>query len=125
MSTPMHRILVTGSRHWTDEGAVYRALVSAWDATGRHPDAVLVHGACHVGGLDSIAARIWKSWGLNDEPHPADFGPDGRVLGPQRNREMVELGADVCLAFPLPGSRGTRNCMRLAREAGIPVEVIA
>ena len=34
---------------------------------------------------------------------------------------MVDLGADVCLAFPLGESRGTRDCMRRASEAGIPV----
>lgn len=57
------------------------------------------------------------------EGHPAEFGPNGRVLGPERNARMVALGADECPAFPLPSSRGTRNCIRLAREAGITVTV--
>lgn len=119
----MSRILVTGSRDWTDTETIRQALSNVWRGLGQPADAVLVHGACHLGGADQIASEIWDSWGYWVEPHPAEMGPDGHVLGPQRNAEMVALGADVCLAFPLPQSRGTRNCMRLAREAGIPVRV--
>ena len=68
MSPP--RILVTGSRDWTDRDVIYRALVSAWDRTGRHPAAVLVQGECHLGGADAIAADVWASWGLPVEGHP-------------------------------------------------------
>lgn len=115
------RILITGSRNWTDRGIIYRALVSAWDKFGRHPRAVLVHGACHLGGADIIAAEIWESWGLPVEPHPATWSADGRLLGPQRNQEMVDLGADLCLGFPLGESRGTTDCLRRAALAGIPI----
>lgn len=34
---------------------------------------------------------------------------------------MVDLGADLCLAFPLPDSRGTKDCMARAKKAGIKV----
>lgn len=119
------RILVTGSRDWTDEATVRRALSWAWDTLGRPHDAVLVQGECHLGGADKIAADTWAGWGFPVEGHPAEMGPDGRVLGPERNARMVALGADICLAFPLPSSRGTRNCMRLAREAGMEVRVFS
>jgi len=117
------RILVTGSRDWTDRNVIRTALVDAWINLGRPMNAVLVQGECHLGGADQIAAEIWRGWGLPVEGHPAEMGPDGHVLGPKRNAHMVSLGADLCLAFPLPSSRGTRNCMCLAREAGIPVHV--
>ncbi len=119
----MPRILVTGSRDWTDAATIRQALAKAWQDLGHDRGTVLVHGDCHLGGADKIAADTWRAWGMPDEPHPAEMGPDGHVLGPKRNAHMVSLGADVCLAFPLPSSRGTRNCMRLAREAGIPVRV--
>lgn len=122
MSSPK-RILVTGSRDWDDRDVINDALYAVWVEWGRPRDAVLVQGECHLGGADGIAKDIWKRQGLPVESHPAEFGPDGHVLGPKRNQHMVDLGADVCLAFPLPSSRGTRNCMRLAREAGIPVRV--
>lgn len=118
------RVLVTGSRDWVDRKAVHDALWQAWADLGSHTRAVLVQGECHLGGADLIAKQVWESWGLPVEGHPAEMGPDGHVLGPKRNEHMVSLGADICLAFLLPSSRGTRNCMRLAREAGIPVRVI-
>lgn len=117
------RILVTGSRDWTDVATIQRALTEVWHMLGRPNDAVLVQGECHLGGADQIAAETWRGWGYKVEGHPAEMGPSGHVLGPKRNAHMVSLGADVCLAFPLPSSRGTKNCMRLAREAGIPVRV--
>lgn len=121
------RILVTGSRDWADADTIQTALYNAWtelfEEGGRK--IVLVQGECEYGGADKIAADIWRTWGLPVEGHPAERGEDGRILGPERNAKMVNLGADVCLAFPLPSSRGTRNCMRLAREAGIPVRVFA
>lgn len=119
----MARILVTGSRDWTDRGAVVDALWRAWIDLGANLETVLVQGECHLGGADLIAKQVWQACGLPVESHPADMGPDGHILGPKRNAHMVSLGADLCLAFPLPSSRGTRNCMRLAREAGIPVRV--
>ncbi|NUP52304.1 MAG: hypothetical protein HOW97_34025 [Catenulispora sp.] len=41
--------------------------------------------------------------------------------GPRRNAGMVLLGADGMYAWPAGASYGTRNCMRLAKRAGIPV----
>lgn len=117
------RILVTGSRDWTDRATIADALLIAWSDLGRPEDAILVQGECHLGGADQIAAEIWRGLGFPVEGHPAEMGPDGHVLGPKRNAHMVSLGADLCLAFPLPSSRGTINCMELATEAGIPVRV--
>lgn len=121
--TVIARILVTGSRDWTDAETIRAALSEAWQRLGRPVNAVLVQGECHLGGADQIAAETWRGWGFPVEGHPAEMGPNGHVLGPKRNAEMVALGADLCLAFPLPSSRGTKNCMRLAREAGIEVKV--
>lgn len=47
--------------------------------------------------------------------------PNFSCAGLVRNQLMVDLGADICLAFPLPGSRGTWDCMGRAEAAGIKV----
>jgi hypothetical protein len=118
------RILITGSRDWADResmrAALFQQLTKLRPESGRA--AVLIHGGCR--GADSMAAAIWRSWGLSIEQHDADWAADGKAAGPIRNQRMVNLGADICLAFPTAGSRGTYDCVRRAREAGIPTEII-
>lgn len=115
----MTRILITGSRHWTDRETVMAALVGEWSG----PDGVLVSGACPT-GADRMAEEMWEFLGGVVQRHPADWDRYGKKAGPIRNQEMVDLGADICLAFPLPDSRGTVDCVKRARAAGIPVRLI-
>lgn len=126
------RILITGSRAWTDKKTIERAIIDAIDSHGSHlmshddhgptlrwDQITIVHGAAR--GADHIAGRIATVWGMRVEEHPADWDTHGKSAGPIRNTEMVRLGADVCLAFPTERSVGTRHCMSLAHAAGIPV----
>ena len=130
----MTRILVTGSRAWTARPPVSFALAAAAiHYGGSHNCTVtLVHGGAR--GLDLLAADIVTRWnqrwgggttGWVIEEHPADWATCGKAAGGIRNQRMVDLGADACLAFPLPGSRGTWDCVRRAEAAGIPVHVHA
>ncbi|GCD94058.1 SLOG family protein [Embleya hyalina] len=117
-STP-YRILTTGSRHWTDATAIKAAITDTLTEYG--PDATVVHGAAP--GADTLVDQVARSLGLPTERHPAQWRARGRSAGPIRNQQMVDLGAVVCLAFPLAGSFGTADCMRRATAAGIPVRV--
>jgi len=111
------RILITGSRRWTN-AAVIRDILTAQFET--HPDAVLVHGGAV--GADTLAGMVWTKLGGSDpEVHRADWAKFKRAAGPVRNQEMVDAGADVCLAFLMPDSFGTEDCVRRARKAGIKV----
>jgi len=117
---PELRILVTGSRHWTDRYAIRRALLRAVALCADPPSrVVVVHGGAR--GADAGAGQVARGYGWTVEPHPADWDKYGRSAGHRRNAEMVALGADVCLAFPLGDSQGTRGCMKLCERAGIPV----
>lgn len=116
----MARILITGSRHWTDKEAIRSAILDVdnwghidWD------EVVIVHGDCPT-GADALAQEIAEELNITTDRHPADWSL-GKKAGPLRNQEMVDLGAFVCLAFPLPDSRGTVDCIRRAKNAGIPV----
>ena len=117
---PTYRVLITGSRHWTDEQAIEAALLSA---TANRPgkSITVVHGG--ASGADRLAGRLADEWGMNVEVHPAEWDKHGKAAGPIRNQKMVDLGADVCLAFPMRGSRGTKHCMEAAHRAGIPVHM--
>lgn len=116
------RILVTGSRDWTDKQAIVDALARVRDrqrAAGRDgTDVTLVSGACPT-GADAIAEETAERMGWRVERHPADWARHGRRAGYVRNSAMVELGADLCLAFVLDGSRGAAMTAGLAQAAGI------
>lgn len=123
-----YRILVTGSRDWDDipalRGALNQAIaeVQPWSQP-----VVIVHGACPRGAdaqADQWAKEAADSpmYTVTVERHPANWRPAGqldRAAGFRRNAEMVNLGADVCLAFIRGGSRGASHTARLAEEAGI------
>jgi hypothetical protein len=131
MSTSL-RILITGSRDWNDRRLIRNVLDSIGYRYG-FDGLVIVHGACPT-GADALADE-WAGdnadLGVTVDRHPAQWQQHGKKAGPLRNAEMVALGADVCLAFlnpctkhpgqPLHGSHGTDGCLRLARDAGIPV----
>lgn len=137
------RLLVTGSRTWDNSIMVRSELYAASDALLERPSAsstpiIVVHGACRS-GADAIAAA-WCLERANllpgyfgQEPHPADWNQHGKRAGFIRNEHMVDLGADLVLAFVMPctvagcrnrkphGTHGAEHCARLAERAGIEV----
>ena len=136
------RVLVTGSRDWSDVEAVTSALDAAFDAAfigDGITEFVVVHGACPT-GADQIASE-WVA-AMNDgdlagmvseERHPADWSR-GRKAGPERNLRMVQTSPDLCLAFIGPctsprcwregrhPSHGASGCANLAAASGIPTK---
>jgi hypothetical protein len=115
-----YRILVTGSRDWTDRRLLCEAISVAADEGGRDC-VVIVHGACPR-GADKLADLYAGAQEFGVERHPANWnGGYGKAAGFVRNAGMVKLGADVCLAFIRNGSRGATHCADLAEKSGIPV----
>lgn len=109
------RVLVTGSRSWTDRETIVQALRDAGQAAGVHPQGtVVVHGA--ASGADTLAAEVAREFGCMVQAYPARDFADPKA----RNLHMVGLGADVCLAFATSWASGTGHCARAARRAGIP-----
>lgn len=126
MTARPYRVLVTGSRDWPAPDRVWSALNNVRDeALITDRDLVVVHGAC-PNGADEQAARWCRTatqfaTGVTEERHPAQWRTNGKAAGFIRNAYMVNLGADICLAFIHNGSRGASHTAALAERAGIPV----
>ncbi len=118
----MTRVLITGSRDWRCDGlalAIVRRLVALYGES-----LVCVHG--DAPGVDFAFRDACLFLGVQEEPHPANWGGIGRAAGPVRNREMVDAGAELCIAVhrDIRNSKGTRNCVTLALRKAIPVYLI-
>lgn len=136
------RILVTGSRSWSDADALADVLLDTWhDATQNgHTGIVIIHGTAD--GADTLADLWARGNGLDVESHPADWDhcaencPPGHrkprarggdycpTAGHRRNQRMLDAGADLVVGFQRDGSRGTADCLRRAKAAGLPVRHI-
>lgn len=109
------RVLVTGSRTWTDWQLLEAALSNLRIELGGF---TLVHGDAR--GVDRRAAAFVRDeLALPVEHHPADWERYGKRAGFVRNAEMVASGIDLCVAFIQDGSRGASMCAALAEKAGI------
>lgn len=122
------KVMVTGSRTWTDKRAVLDALAAHVPA-----DAHIIVGDCPT-GADAIVRDHWPS--EQTSVHFANWSLLGRAAGARRNQEMVDTKPDLVLAFPLNcdltrcrGKRGhwthgTYDAVRKAKAAKIKVKVI-
>jgi hypothetical protein len=134
------RVLVTGSRVFSSRTVIRRALDVINEQPGPH---TLVHGDAQ--GADRMAAAYARELGWTLEPHPADWQAPcteqcqhrrPRVVGTRsdfcptagvrRNALMVELGADVCVAFYSTAAGvknvGTTDCVKRAGKARIVIQ---
>jgi len=130
------RALVTGSRTWRDTEAIHTALdtlANSAAATG-YSGLTVVHGGAK--GADTTAG-LWvldrkrRGWKVHAEVHLAEWRKYGNAAGMRRNRHMVRLGADLCLAFlaecessrcsrPRPHyTHGATDCADLAEASDI------
>jgi hypothetical protein len=90
----------------------------------------VVHGGAY--GADRLAGRFvdqaraflkGKGITLREEIHPVtpEEWKRTRAAGIIRNQKMVDLGADIAIAFHKAGSKGTAHCIKACEKADIPV----
>lgn len=113
------RILITGSRTWDDEDYIRQQLTEIKEGLTYLQKVTLVSGACPQ-GADYLCEKVAAELGWEVELHPADWGTYGRKAGFERNRIMVDLGADMCLGFIRNSSKGGSMTVKLASNKGLP-----
>jgi hypothetical protein len=111
------KLIICGGRDFHDAHLLADALRDWFDAHGR-PEEIVTGGAT---GADALG----KAWALaHGVPHrefPADWHAFGKRAGPLRNAAMRDHVMPDGGVLALPGGRGTRNMVELARAAGLTV----
>lgn len=118
----MRKILITGSREFTDSEIIRLALANERGTEGAS-QMLVIHGGAH--GADSIAGSLARlAIDVHEVIVPALWDKNGKGAGPKRNEAMMHLDPQVVLAFYKDGAgnRGTSDCVRRARSYGIPVK---
>lgn len=124
-------IVVTGSRNWKD----YDTLRSYIDLLSKkerilHSPHFIVHGDAK--GADQLANKYAIQHSIPIKAFPADWTL-GNKAGPIRNQQMIDWAIKralqfesevICIAFPLPKSKGTWDCIRRCVKEGVKTYVI-
>jgi hypothetical protein len=129
------RVLICGDRWWARLRATFEEptltetlLASEQDRLivefigSLPPDSIIIEGGAQ--GADRHARQAALSCGLIVETFNANWEAYGRAAGPIRNKKMLTEGKpDLVVAFHpfLAGSKGTKNMVSIARDAGVPV----
>ena len=125
-SSPL-RLLVCGSRTWTDGVLLARVVEQEVADHGQdRAGVVLIEG--DASGADRLAGALAKARGWQLEIYPADWQRHGRAAGPRRNARMLRQGHPervIASTDDLAGSRGTADMVRRAHSAGLPVQLVS
>jgi hypothetical protein len=127
------KILCTGSRAWKDtifsRAFIRGSLLGATE--GASLPIIIIHGGAR--GADALVDEAARKFGWEVRPYPVDEAKDGPwpEAGGNRNSRMLKEEhhperqdpIDLCLAFPLPESKGTWNMVNLCDQAKIRVRV--
>ena len=111
-------VLICGDRNWTDQDTIENYIKTL------SPNSVIIHGGCR--GADTIANDMAIKHGHLVNDFPAYWESYGAAAGPIRNGEMLKQGKpELVVAFHdnLENSKGTKDMIRQAKRAGVPVEV--
>lgn len=107
------RLLISGSRNWTDTKYI-ECILDKFDVD------TLIHGGCWK-GVDKICNDIALERGWKTEIYIANWDKYGRAAGPIRNKKMVmESNADFAVLFCKNKSSGTMNTLKHIENANIP-----
>ncbi len=115
----MFRLLVTGSRDWSDVEVIATELQFV---AGKYNNVVLVSG--HAIGADRIAEDIAVSLGWVVEIHEPDWKLHGQSAGFKRNTTMLDTDVQAVLAFHKDNSKGTADTIKKAKERKVPTRVL-
>lgn len=112
------RVLVCGSRDWTDRKRIRSRLLNLPKGS------TVIHGGAR--GADRLAAEVAHELGHQVLDMPAHWRLNGHYnprAGLERNLRMLDLKPELVIAFWDGGSSGTKHTIEQATRRGIALEV--
>lgn len=111
------KVIVAGSRTFTDYSLVKEALDALYDET----DIEIVSGTAR--GADKMGERWAKENGKTVHEFFPDWDGLGKSAGYKRNEDMAKF-ADACICFYNGKSPGTKHMINLAKQYKLKLKVI-
>lgn len=118
----MTRIIVAGSRGFTDKERLYSVLDNR--LANIKDDVEIISGHCR--GADMLGEQYAKEHGIPFVLFPADWGRYGKRAGYIRNDKMARYASEkdgILIAFPVGEARGTKMMIRIAHSYGLETDV--
>lgn len=114
------KVLVCGGRTYSD----YEKVSQVLGVIDHHEYTIteIIQGG--AAGADALAKRWALENNVDCKEFKADWTKYGRGAGPIRNKTMLTVGQPT-MVVAFPGSKGTANMIRQAKDAGIRVEEIS
>lgn len=113
------RIIIAGSRDFTDYKVMERTLYPLFDKYNLLEDSVIISGTAR--GADRLGEKFARDNDLSLIRMAADWETHGKKAGYIRNSEMSEV-ADMVICFT-NGSKGTGHMINIAKKKGLPTFV--
>lgn len=118
-----YKLIVAGSRSFTDYDLMYRVLIAMADVEFADVAVSIVSGMAK--GADALAVRFAIEHNIKLYEFPANWYPNGSIdrgAGYKRNAEMGNF-ADGLLAFWDGHSNGTKHMIDYMRKLNKPVHI--
>lgn len=109
------KVIVCGGRDFDDVEFLVQKLHHIHEL---NPITHVITGAAK--GADDLGNLWADEMGIDKTSIPANWNKYGKKAGMIRNKEMLDEGPDLVIAFPSNGT-GTQNTINTANKMGIPV----
>lgn len=118
----MTRVIVAGSRDFTDKERLYKILDNRLASIKDNVE--IISGHCR--GADMLGEQYAKEHGVPLVLFPANWSKYGKRAGYIRNDQMAKYASEkngVLIAFPIGEARGTKMMIRIAHDYNLETEV--
>lgn len=113
-------VIIAGSRTFNDYETLKEFCNEVLSEKIKTHDICILSGTAR--GADKLGEKYAEEMGFSVNRFPAEWDLYGKSAGFIRNKEMVHY-ADAGIFFWDGTSKGTKHCINLCKEKGIPIRI--